>query len=53
MIKYKVKARLARNIGTDDFKLEEFEQVFENNLQPIKARKEAFSFYQSVIDILE
>lgn len=52
MIKYKVKARLAKNMGTDDFSLEEFEQVFENDKSPIKARKKAYNYYQSIIDII-
>jgi len=52
MIRYKVKARLARNLGTDDFSLEEFEKEFVNEKEPIKARKEAFSYYMSIVDVI-
>jgi hypothetical protein len=51
MIKYKVKARLARNIGTDDFTLEAFDKLFETNI-PISSRKDAFNFYFNIIDVL-
>ena len=52
MIRYKVKARLAQNLGTDDFQLEEFQEVFENIDNPIQARKEAFRYYSNIIDIV-
>lgn len=52
MIKYKVKARIAKNIGTDDFSFEEFEQTFEDKKSPIQARKKAYRYYESVIDII-
>jgi len=51
MIKYKVKARLASKIGTDEFTLQEFERIFEDLNNPIQARKKAFHYYSSVIDI--
>lgn len=51
MIRYKVKARLASKIGTDDFKLQEFEKIFEDKDNPIQARKKAFQYYSSIIDI--
>lgn len=52
MIKYKVKARLAKNLGTDEFQLEEFGKTFEDKTNPIQARKEAFQYYKSIIDIV-
>ncbi len=52
MISYKIKAKLAKNIGTDDFSLEEFEKTFINKTNPIKARKEAYHYYLSIIDII-
>lgn len=52
MIHYKVKARLARNLGTDDFELEEFEEVFTDQENPIEARKMAYRYYENILDIL-
>src|SRR5690554_4612080 len=52
MIYYKVKARYAINLGTDDFQLKEVEKVFTNE-NPIEARKEAYSHYKSYLEILE
>src|SRR5690554_7727512 len=52
MIQYKVKARLARNLGTDDFELEEFEEVFIDQENPIEARKRAYRYYENILDIL-
>ena len=52
MIHYKVKARLARNLGTDDFELEEFEEVFTDQENPIEARKKAYRYYENILDIL-
>lgn len=52
MIKYKVKARMAKDIGTDNFSLEEFERVFEDKENPVKARKRAYHYYESVVDII-
>lgn len=48
---YKVKARLARNIGTDDFALETFDKSFESNT-PISSRKDAFNYYFNIIDVI-
>lgn len=52
MIKYVVKARLAKNIGTDDFTFESFDREFRNDKNPILARKMAFQFYFSLIEII-
>ena len=52
MITYIVKARLARKIGTDDFSFETFEKEFRDEARPIKARKQAFQYYFSLIDII-
>jgi len=52
MITYKVKARLAKGIGTDNFQLEEFERNFKDVSQPINARREALNYYFSIIDII-
>lgn len=52
MISYKVKAVIAKNLGTDDFALEEFESTYSNEDNPIKARREAFDYYDSIIDII-
>lgn len=52
MIKYKVKARLANNLGTDEFALEEFEKPFSLK-EPILSRKKAFAYYRSIIDIID
>ncbi|TVZ13949.1 helix-turn-helix domain-containing protein [Maribacter sp. MAR_2009_72] len=51
MIRYNVKARLAKDLGTDEFTLEEFEKEFCND-SPIQSRKEAYDYYTSVIDII-
>ncbi|MAP80012.1 MAG: hypothetical protein CL526_02870 [Aequorivita sp.] len=53
MIYYKVKVRLLRNLGTDDFSLEEIEKVFTNKSSPIEARKEAFNHYESYFDVFQ
>ena len=37
MISYKIKAKLAKNVGTDDFSLEEFEKTFINEKNPINS----------------
>lgn len=50
MIRYVVKARLAKNIGTDDFTFESFESEFRNDENPIQARKKAFQFYFSLTE---
>lgn len=50
MIKYIVKARLAKNIGTDDFTFESFDREFRNDENPIQARKKAFQFYFSLTE---
>lgn len=52
MITYIVKARLGRNIGTDDFTFETFEKEFRNEDSPIEARKQAFQYYYSVIGVI-
>src|SRR5690554_1978608 len=52
MIKYVVKARLAKNIGTDNFTFESFEREFRNDENPISARKKAFQYYFSIIEIM-
>lgn len=50
MISYKLKARFAINLGTDDFQLKEVEKIFTNKESPIIARKEAYSHYDSYLD---
>ncbi|WP_139856651.1 AlbA family DNA-binding domain-containing protein [Aequorivita sinensis] len=52
MIHYKVKARYAINLGTDDFQLKEVEEIFTNE-NPIEARREAYSHYESYLDVIE
>jgi hypothetical protein len=52
MIKYKVKARIAKRIGEDDFEIEDFEQTFTDPTSPILARKSAFNYYSSVLDVI-
>ena len=51
MITYKVKARLAKDVGTDKFTLEEFERAFIHK-EPIQSRKGAVAYYNSIIDII-
>ena len=53
MISYKVKARLFKNYGTDEFCFEEFEKVFDGRDNPIQARRKAYSYYESIIDIID
>ncbi|WP_417371459.1 helix-turn-helix domain-containing protein [Gelidibacter japonicus] len=53
MIHYKVKARLVLLIGTDDFSYKEVEKIFTNKKNPIEARKEAYSHYESYLDVIE
>src|SRR5690554_1608844 len=52
MIHYKVKARYAINLGADDFQLKEVEEIFTNE-NPIEARREAYSHYESYLDVIE
>ena len=43
---------LAKNIGTDNFSLEEFDKVFTNEQNPIEARRDAFGYYSSILEVI-